>query len=272
MGRLADGDVDPAPSEPTATVIGNEKQADDPFPSEVESDESPAEAASVEGIDQLLESDDWAVDIDDIDLDEDIDDVVDADEREAVDPFEDSPDPEPDPDSKELATDPAHLAESTSPAQAVRTYVEEGNPEPTSVEPESAEGAFEFGKILMPDEDGGPELPELVGTDVEKPYLESLPSGYAINSLAIEWMGWLVNEGDPASAVDLVLSYEEADWLGETATDDLLAYLEGLVDVTGDLSGGTPEAYDLETHLHGLEYIKEIADDPSLTEVGTDGV
>jgi archaellum component FlaD/FlaE len=170
--------------------------------------------------------------------------------------------------------DPASLAETAAPADAVRTYVEEGDPEAKSVQPESTDDPFQFGKVLMPgeEEDEASELPELVGEDVEKPYLEALPSGYATDSLAIEWLGWLVNEEDPASAVDLLMYYEDAGWIGEAATDDLLVYLEGLVDVTQTTTETEPKAYDLDTHLHSLEYIKEIAADPTLRGVQGDGV
>jgi len=55
-------------------------------------------------------------------------------------------------------------------------------------------------------------------------------------------------------------------------TDDLLVYLEGLVDAQGQRAGGDPSVYDTDTHLHSLEYVKEIANDPSLTEVTDDGI
>jgi archaellum component FlaD/FlaE len=317
MGQIVDGEEAPnSLAEPAATVVGTEQRSDDPLTDDVDEEQTAADAddLSVEDIDQLLESDDWAVEIDDIEIDEDAplegvleeeEDFLDE-ETDVIDEHnggdEDAPlgegqdtvetdagaldeldlendeveeegtEDEPAGQSTDgHAADPARLAESAAPAEAMRTYVEEGNPEATSVEPESTAGAFEFGKVLMPNDDE-PDLPELVGADVEKPYLEALPKGYATDSLAIEWMGWLVNEGDAASAVDLVLYYEEAGWLGERATDDLLAYLEGLVDLGDAPSNGSLETYDLETHLHGLEYIKEISEDPTLSEVTTDGV
>jgi len=276
-------------SEPTTPVVGENREPNDPSPvgSDLEPDH---DESSVDDIEQLLESDDWAVDIEETNIgDEEIDDIlvddveagsdettIDSPAGEKSETTIDSPPEETDefaaePSSDE-AIDPASLAESAAPADAVRTYVEEGDPEAESVTPEGGDDAFQFGKVLMPDDQKDDELPEIVGEEVEKPYIEELPSGYATDSLAIEWLGWLVDEGDPASAVDLLISYEEAGWLGEAVTDDLLVYLEGLVDAQGQRAGGDPSVYDTDTHLHSLEYVKEIANDPSLTEVTDDGI
>lgn len=128
---------------------------------------------------------------------------------------------------------------------------------------------FEYRKVLLPEDRD--DLPELAGTGLAQPYLDSIPSGYAIEAQVIEWLGWLVDESDAETAVEAVLYYEDIDWITADVRSDLLAYLDGIVDVevVGDVEG-RPEAFDLEDHLESLTYVYRLA--AASEEVTADGI
>lgn len=129
---------------------------------------------------------------------------------------------------------------------------------------------FRFEKVLLPTD--GEAAPDLSAEELEKPYLESLPDGYAADAVVLEWLDWLVSAADGETAAHAIGYYESIGWLTDDARDELLGYLEGLgapgtVDGTASVAE-PPAALDLQDHLRSLQYVTELA----TGEVGADGI
>ncbi|WP_248516433.1 FlaD/FlaE family flagellar protein [Salinarchaeum laminariae] len=129
---------------------------------------------------------------------------------------------------------------------------------------------FRFEKILLPTD--GAAAPDLSADELAKPYLETLPDGYAADAVVLEWLDWLVSAADCVSAAHAVGYYESIDWVTEDVRADLLGYLDGLGQVEGAADSYSvdepPEALDLQDHLRSLQYVTELASG----EVGADGI
>ncbi|GAB3680210.1 hypothetical protein GCM10028857_02630 [Salinarchaeum chitinilyticum] len=129
---------------------------------------------------------------------------------------------------------------------------------------------FRFDKILLPTD--GAAAPDLSAGELAKPYLETLPDGYAADAVVLEWLDWLVSAADCQTAAHAVGYYESIEWLTDDVREELLGYLEGLGRIDGDANvqavDEPPEALDLQDHLRSLQYVTELA----TGEVGTDGI
>ena len=134
----------------------------------------------------------------------------------------------------------------------------------------NAADEFRFEKILLPTD--GDAAPDLSNAELAKPYLETLPDGYAVDAVVLEWLDWLVSAADGPTAAQAIRYYESIEWLTEDVRDSLLGYLEGLGEpAPGEEQaqpGTPPAALDLQDHLRSLQYVTELASG----EVGSNGV
>jgi archaellum component FlaD/FlaE len=84
-----------------------------------------------------------------------------------------------------------------------------------------------------------------------KPYLTSIPDGFAAEVITVEWLEYLVEELGVAGTVRALQYYEKIDWLTEDAAEELGAYLDGFdVAQKGTLS--------VEHNRQTLEYVEEL--------------
>jgi flagellar protein FlaE/flagellar protein FlaC len=92
---------------------------------------------------------------------------------------------------------------------------------------------------------------------VTKPYLPRLPSGYVSDLLVMEWLEYLVEEGDVADAARAVEYYRRIQWLGEDAADELHDFLVGFGEVDDDVTGA-PSDLSIDHHVASLRYISRL--------------
>jgi flagellar protein FlaE len=88
-----------------------------------------------------------------------------------------------------------------------------------------------------------------------KPYLRSMPEGYAADLLVMEWLEYLIAESDVREASEAIAYYERIDWIDEAVADDLRSYLAGF-ETAG--SGGT---LTIDHHTQSLRYISQLNGD-----------
>jgi len=134
----------------------------------------------------------------------------------------------------------------------------------------SSADEFRFEKVLLPTD--GEHATDLSTDELEKPYLEALPDGYAADAVVLEWLDWLVSAADGETAARAIGYYESIDWLTDDVQAELLGYLDGLgepgaIDESTPV-GEPPAALDLQDHLRSLQYVTELA----TGEVDPDGI
>lgn len=133
------------------------------------------------------------------------------------------------------------------------------------IEPESTDEAvvadedeFEFAETVEEPEPSSRSS----GRSDEKPYLDTLPGGYVVDLVVMEWLEFLVGEFGPEEAVRTIEYYERIEWISEPVSEQLLAFLEGLADVepgAGDELG--PVELDIDDHIQSLTFISQLTGD-----------
>lgn len=106
--------------------------------------------------------------------------------------------------------------------------------------------------------------PEVYGGDGngplgEKPYLRTLPQGYASDLLIMRWIDELAEAEGATSAADTIEYYRAIGWLSEPVADELLAYAPG---VDGDIADTGPQptsSLPIDVHRRSLRYIHQLA-------------
>lgn len=106
--------------------------------------------------------------------------------------------------------------------------------------------------------------PEVYGGDGngplgEKPYLRTLPQGYASDLLIMRWIDELAEAEGATSAADTIVYYRAIGWLSEPVADELLAYAPG---VDGDIADTGPQptsSLPIDVHRRSLRYIHQLA-------------
>lgn len=91
-----------------------------------------------------------------------------------------------------------------------------------------------------------------------KPYLETLPSGYGVELLVIEWLTYLRSQSSTSEALRAIKYYETIGWIGDPAANSLQRYLSGLTgeEVAPSSGGGTQLTID--HHTNSLHYIGKL--------------
>ncbi|MFB6083634.1 MAG: FlaD/FlaE family flagellar protein [Halorientalis sp.] len=88
-----------------------------------------------------------------------------------------------------------------------------------------------------------------------KPYLRTLPDGYAADLLVMEWLEFLVAESSVRETTEAIQYYERIDWLDESVATELRSFLSGFDD---DGSGGS---LTIDHHTRSLRYISQLGED-----------
>jgi archaellum component FlaD/FlaE len=286
-GELADAIASRAESEETEGVaVGNEDDEDGPGPGET-GDDSTAEAArNDEPFDEDTPPEGIHRGAGEAPSPSTGDEPVTRSERAAAEGEEEKEDPSATTDEAVARTADEPARELVDPrtdavGARLRQFREGFVDDPTADLPTgNSADEFRFDKVLLPTD--GEAAPDLSNAELEKPYLETLPDGYAVDAVVLEWLDWLVSAADGEVAAQAVEYYESIGWLTAEVREDLLGYLEGLGETTlgpgtagakatdeaaGDGPTEPPAALDLQDHLHSLQYVTELASG----EVGTDG-
>jgi len=116
-------------------------------------------------------------------------------------------------------------------------------------------------------EDGAADTSTATDT---KPYLSTVPEGFAAELLVVEWLEFLVEEGGVRESARALEYYERIDWLDERVADELQAYLRGF---DGDGDG----SLTIEHHTQSLRYIGQLSGDGAAVALlceggGADGI
>ncbi len=230
-------------------------------------DRDGGDVADAESVEDDGSADDDLLDDDAIDdgfdhdlADDDLfDDVIEDEKTEAnagaTDPaHEQELEPEPAPASeREPAADSGATAATDTdpdPVQTNDTGASEGTTEPSEQRPAAVDGEDEAGE--------------------GKPYLGTLPEGFAADLVIVEWLEFLVSEGgvrETASAIDY---YETIDWIDEDVAGALQEYLRGF-------DGGESGTLTVDHHARSLNYIGQLNGDAVAASRlhaggGTDGI
>lgn len=119
---------------------------------------------------------------------------------------------------------------------------------------EAAEEEFEFDEVV--------EEPAPGGRSDGKPYLETLPGGYVVDLVVMEWLEFLVEEFGGEEAVRTVEYYQRIEWISESVGEKLLAFLEGLAGVEpAEEAGPGSVELDIDDHIQSLTFISQLTGD-----------
>ncbi|MBV0924277.1 flagella E [Halomicroarcula limicola] len=92
--------------------------------------------------------------------------------------------------------------------------------------------------------------------DDGKPYLDSVPEGFAADLIVVEWLEYLVGQAGYREAARAIDYYETIGWIDAAVADALSEYLRGFDDVA-DASGGLT----IDHHTESLRYISQLDED-----------
>ncbi|MEF8822398.1 MAG: FlaD/FlaE family flagellar protein, partial [Halovenus sp.] len=84
-----------------------------------------------------------------------------------------------------------------------------------------------------------------------KPYIATVPEGFAADLIVVEWLEFLVEEAGVRETAKALNYYESVDWISEEAADDLEAYLNGFEDTRRG-------ALMIDHHKQSLEFINQL--------------
>ena len=87
----------------------------------------------------------------------------------------------------------------------------------------------------------------------ERPYLETVPSGYAAESVVFDWLGFLVERAGYRETVEALRYYRSVGWLTERAEDQLTEYLRGFPDPPAG------ESLDVDDHQQSLVFVAKLS-------------
>ena len=91
-----------------------------------------------------------------------------------------------------------------------------------------------------------------------KPYLETLPSGYGVELLVIEWLSYLRSQSSTSEALRAIKYYETIGWIGGPAANALQRYLSGLTGEEAAPSSGGGTQLTIDHHTNSLHYIGKL--------------
>lgn len=87
----------------------------------------------------------------------------------------------------------------------------------------------------------------------ERPYLQTIPSGYAAESVVFDWLGFLVDRAGYRATLDALRYYRSVGWLTAEAEDQLTEYLRGFP------APPTGESLDVEDHQQSLVFVAKLS-------------
>lgn len=155
----------------------------------------------------------------------------------------------------------ADWAEDDVPTEEEPGAESETTPEiETSAEP-TPDGEFEFEEPEPTAESQAAETTMRMRNGMQKPYLASLPTGYVVDLVVMEWLEFLVEEFGSEDAVRTIAYYEEIDWISESVEEELLAFVRGIADVTDVDADATPATLGVDDHIHSLTFMSQLTGD-----------
>lgn len=90
-------------------------------------------------------------------------------------------------------------------------------------------------------------------SEAGKPYLTTLPSGFAGDLVVIEWLEYLLSRAGYRGTARAIDYYETIDWIHDDVATDLHTFLRGF-DGFGDDDGGLT----IDHHTQSLQYISQL--------------
>lgn len=93
-----------------------------------------------------------------------------------------------------------------------------------------------------------------------KPYLRTLPGGFAAELVVMEWIDYLVSESSVAEAMQALRYYGTVEWIGEDVSAHLQTVLSGMAPPRqlAATDGGRPAELSVDHHTESLEYISQL--------------
>jgi archaellum component FlaD/FlaE len=193
-------------------------------------------------------NDDVAVDVD---VSADADEVAETADGDGADPDE-PVDADGDTDEAESAASETHREVSVDSVEVVT------DDEMFLADDETAR-AEEGRTSTTPDTDDGVGR-ERLGAEraaASGPYLTSLPTTYVAESVAMEWMQYLVSSGGPLGASRALRLYEDFGWISPEVRSTLDAYARSVASPRDDAQNGSLTAKHHET---SLSYVSRLGD------------
>jgi len=95
---------------------------------------------------------------------------------------------------------------------------------------------------------------EADAADDGKPYIGTLPDGFAAELIVVEWLEFLVSEAGVRETARAIDYYEDIDWIDEGVAEDLQSYLRGF-------EGGGDGTLTIDHHTQSLEFIGQLNGD-----------
>lgn len=159
----------------------------------------------------------------------------------------------------------------TEPDDAAESEIEfDVEPEPapeeetaleTAPEQEPETGDFEFEEPTQTNESQAAETTMEMRNGMQKPYLATLPAGYIVDLVVMEWLEFLVEEFGSEDAVRTIAYYEDIDWISEPVKEQLLAFVRGIADVTDVDTDATPATLGVDDHIRSLTFMSQLTGD-----------
>jgi len=91
---------------------------------------------------------------------------------------------------------------------------------------------------------------------LQRPYLESVPEQYTARLMIFEWLEFVLERAGRTETLDSIEYYQQIGWLGESAADTLVQYVQAFDDGGADTLHQGLLAPD---HLVSLVYIARLA-------------
>jgi flagellar protein FlaE len=141
--------------------------------------------------------------------------------------------------------------EESDEEMAVAEETTEPEPEPATAEPEPEPESEPEPEPTTADSEPASETDTDQSSDEGKPYLSTLPEGYASDLIVVEWLEFLVEEAGVRETAQAIDYYETIDWINEAVADDLQEYLRGF-------DGGGTGTLTIDHHTQSLKYISQL--------------
>ncbi|MCO8245252.1 MULTISPECIES: FlaD/FlaE family flagellar protein [unclassified Haladaptatus] len=140
--------------------------------------------------------------------------------------------------------------------------VPETEPEPEQGTSEALDtGEFEFEEPTQTDESQAAETTMAMRNGMQKPYLATLPAGYIVDLVVMEWLEFLVEEFGSEDAVRTIGYYEDIDWISEPVEEQLLGFARGIADVSDVDTDATPATLSVDDHIRSLSFMSQLTGD-----------
>lgn len=110
----------------------------------------------------------------------------------------------------------------------------------------------------------------MMGILGEKPYLATLPEGYAVDLIVMEWLEELDEHLEEGSAGDVIEYYRAIGWISNDVAEQLQAFAPGLSDVDFATEPQPGSVLPVAVHKTSLRYIHRLATTTSRRVVVTD--